>query len=319
MLIHRHRGRATALGARARRGLSLAEMVVVLAVLGVGLATVSRIGVRQQAHYRDAAARTRTLSSLHEGATILSADLRNVAPPAGDIYPGEMRDASIAFRSTVGTFLLCESAVAGASGIDVIATDALGITAAARSPPDDPPDTEAPSAGDSAWLYDSGVATDGTDDSWRAFVVTSTTRDRRSCGAEPAAVAHEVFHLTLAPAIRGTFERHAPIRSFRRARYALYQSSDGLWYLGFSDCRPIVRSPPCAQLQPVSGPYEPHRQGGDNSGLTLRYFDDAGNTTDDPAAVARIEMVFRGRANPATRLAWEAEETRTVTFRNAGR
>jgi hypothetical protein len=104
-------------------------------------------------------------------------------------------------------------------------------------------------------------------------------------------------------------------------RYALYRSSDGLWYLGFSDCRPIVRSPPCTALQPVSGPYEPFAPDGARraSGLTFTYRDRGGSATDDPARVATIEISFRARANDATRIESEVVERHTVALRNSRR
>lgn len=294
--------------------MSLAEVVVVLVLLGVAAATVGRIGVEQQTHYRDFAARLQTRSRLREGSAVLGAELRGISPRAGDLYPGEMRDASVAFRSTVGTFALCEAAIAGASSIDVTDLDADPDSMASGSASDN-----APSPGDSLWLYDSGAETGGADDRWLRFVVNGVTRVRRSCASDAASDQRDAFRLALSPAVRGITEPHAPVGLFRRVRYALYESSDGLWYLGFSDCRPVVRNPPCAALQPISGPYEPYSptDGGARSGLTLTYLDRDGFPTTDPLAVARIGIVLRAKASDATRLAWDAVESQTIALRNA--
>jgi hypothetical protein len=295
---------------------SLAEVIVVLAVLGIAAAAVGRIAVGQGEHYRDFAASTQTRSGLREGAAVLAAELRGVAPVAGDLYPGEMRDASIAFRSTTGTFELCEPAPAGASTIDVIDLNAETDSTAPRGAGD-----SGPAPGDSLWLYDSGAETGGADDRWRPNLVVAIAALRRACTGGASAELRDADRLSLSHPVAGTTEPHAPTRLFRRVRYALYQSSDGLWYLGFSDCRPVVRTPPCATLQPVSGPYEPYAAPGARarSGLTLSYFDRNGLVTADPVAVARLAMTFRGRANAAGRLAWDAAESRVITLRNAER
>ena len=314
MLSERQDTRPNRRYARRKNGLSLAEVVVVLAVLGVAAATVGRIGVGQQTHYRDFAARMQTRSTLREGSAVLAAELRGVSPLAGDLYPGEMRDASVAFRSTIGTFALCEAAIAGASAIDVTDLDAGADSTIGG----DTGDT-APSPGDSLWLYDSGAEMDGADDRWLRFVVTAVTRLVRPCDPDAAAAERDVFRLALAPTVQAATEPHAPVRLFRRARYALYESSDGLWYLGFSDCRPIVRNPPCAALQPISGPYEPYRppDSGAPSGLTLTWLDRDGTPTTDPLAVARIGIVLRARASGAGRREWQAADSQIIALRNA--
>ena len=300
--------------AQRKNGLSLAEVVVVLAVLGVAAATVGRIGVGQQTHYRDFAARMQTRSTLREGSAVLAAELRGISPLAGDLYPGEMRDASVAFRSTIGTFALCEAAIAGASVIDV--TD---LDVGADSTIDGDMADNAPSPGDSVWLYDSGTEMGGADDRWLRFVVNGVTRVVRQCASDAAPDQSDVFRLALSSTVQAATEPHAPVRLFRRARYALYESSDGLWYLGFSDCRPIVRNPPCAALQPISGPYEPYRRpdAGTLSGLTLTWLDRDGTPTTDPLAVARIGIVLRARASGAGRFEWQAADSQIIALRNA--
>ena len=298
-----------------RAGLSLAEVVVVLAVLGIAAAAVGRLGLGQQAHYRDVATRTRMRDGLREGAAVLGAELRGIAPAAGDLYADEMRDASIAFRSTVGTWVLCGPLAPGARTLDV--GDVMALDAR-PSPASASPATDAPSVGDSLWVYDSGADISGEDDQWRAALVSGVARLTGTCTGTPSA-ARDLFHLTLSSPVDARVEPHAPVRVFRRVRYALYQSSDGLWYLGFSDCRPIVRAPPCATLQPVSGPYEPSSVNPNRSGLVLRYLDDAGTPTADPASVARIDMILHARAGAATRLARDATERQSIALRNAAR
>ena len=296
-----------------RRGVSLAELVVVLALLGIAAATVGRIGVAQQAHYRDFAGRLHARFILREGSALLAAELRGMSPAAGDLYAGEMRDASLAFRSTVTAFVLCDAAVPGTQSLDVIAPDVSdGLSAGA-------PPQITPSAGDSLWLYDSGPDISGADDRWVSFLITAVDGVRRTCSSQVPAVEHDAFRLTLSAAVHAATEQHAPVRLFRRVRYALYAGADGLWYLGFSDCRPVVRDPACAPLQPVAGPYAPHSvaNGGARSGLLLRYLDRQGRATADAGAVAMIELTLRARPRDAGRFAREDVERQTIALRNA--
>jgi hypothetical protein len=284
---------------------------VVLAILGIAAAAVGRIGVRQQTHYRDFAERLLARSRLREGSTLLSAELRGISPAAGDLYAGEMRDASVAFRATVGSFVLCAPAVGGATVIDVI--DAI-------ADPDPSITIDPPSVGDSLWLYDSGPTSAAADDRWIPILIDAVSYVTRACASDPPAISRHVARLSLtAPlAVSTRTAPHAPVRIFRRVRYALYASSDSHWYLGFSDCRPIVRTPACSPLQPISGPYQPHRPAQRaRSGLVLSYLDRHGFPTDDPLAVSRIDIVLRAQPDATGRAAWDAVERQTIPLRNA--
>ncbi len=298
-----------------RRGVSLTELIVVLAVLGIAAAAVGRTSLGQQEHYRDFSGRMRARAILREGSAVLTAELRGIAPGAGDLYAEEMRDASIAFRSTVGAFTLCDAAVPGTSSIDIVDLHlADGVATVAGAP-------FAPSPGDSLWLYDSGADIGGADDGWLPHLVAGVSVVRRACGLEPSAADGEAFRLSLAGPVHAVTESHAPVRLFRRVRYTLYAAADGLWYLGFSDCRPLVRNPPCATLQPIAGPYEPYRAGTASvrSGLLLRYLDRGGHETTDPHAVAMIELDLRTRSLGAGRFARDVVERHTIALRNAVR
>ena len=289
-----------------RRGVSLAELVVVIAVMGVAGGALSRVAVHQQRRYRELSVGMQTRAQLRHGAELLATELRGLSAVGGDIYDGEMHDASIAFRATVGTYVLCERPAPGALNVDVASLDAWGTHDRATDPP---------SPGDSAFLYDTGVELGPSDDSWRAHLVTAATPVSAHCVVAddstglgeftperaPSAsfVPPRTYRLSVQPPPASSLDPHAPIRLFRRARYALYHSSDGEWHLGYADCRPLVRAPPCATIQPVSGPYLSYAPPGGSrpSGLTLEYFDSAGVQTSDPLLVARIDVTLRARGS----------------------
>ena len=297
---------------RRRSAVTLAEVLVVLAVLGIAAAAVSRVGVGQGERYRDFAGAVRARSVLREGTSLFATELRGVAPPSGDLYAGEMRDASIAFRSAIATFALCEPAMAGTSSIEVIVPDFATDTGSSTGP------SETPSVGDSLWLYDSGATVRGSDDRWEPALIVSAVRGRRAC-PNTASGLRDVYRLGLANATHATTESHAPVRVFRRVRYALYQSSDALWYLGYADCRPIVRNPPCSSLQPVSGPYQSYSSanGGARSGLRITYLGLDGRATSDPLTVVAIGIVLRAQSGARSAGRRDAVDSLTIALRNA--
>lgn len=299
----------------AARGMSLVELMIVLAVLGVAAGALSRIATRQQKAYRALATRTMVLGQLREGGEVLAAELAGLTPGAGDIYEGEMNDASIAFRASLGTYLLCATPAPGSGQIDMIRFRATGMPDPSRG---DAAAADRPAAGDSLWIHEGGRDITGAGDRWTAHLITGAGEGRGACA--PALDSGEVAfaRLTIAPALARPLSAYAPARVFRRARYALYRSSDGAWYLGFADCRPVVRTPPCAPVQPVSGPYlgySPARALRP-SGLTLGYLDRNGVPTDDRLAVAAIEIVLRAAAPSSDGRPDTAVARRVVALRN---
>ncbi len=304
------------LSASRRRGLSLVEILVVLTVLGVAASAIARLAIHQQRSFRLLATRSVAVGQLRAGSEILAADLAAIAPAAGDIYEGEMHASSIAFRAALGTYMLCGAPVNGDGAVDVVAigpaSGAGEVNRASIST------TKAPEPGDSVWLYDPGDVMESSDDRWRSHVVTTTARAQAACGVGADTGAAPVTRLVVTPQPSSSLARHAPVRVFRRARYALYRSRDGAWYLGFADCRPLIRTPACAPLQPVSGPYLPPAvpRAGAPGGLALTYLDRDGAPTDEPLRVAAIDITLRAgtidRGSPDT-----LSVRRVIVLRNA--
>jgi len=291
--------------------------MIVLAVLGVAAGALSRIATRQQRNYRALATRSLALGQLREGSDVLASELAGLSPGAGDIYEDEMRDASIGFRAVLGSYLLCGPPPVGSSEIDVIRLSPTvsgggpgGESAAAR-----------PAAGDSLWVHDAGVDIGGSEDGWSAHLITSAATARGSCPPASHGGGVELTRLTIIPAPRRSIAPYAPARLFRRARYTLYRSSDAGWYLGFSDCRPLVRRPVCAPMQPVSGPYLAYSPARATrpGGLTLDYLDRDGTPTGDRLAVAAIEVTLRAAVPTADGRPDTAVFGRVIALRNAPR
>lgn len=296
---------------RSPHGVSLIELLIVLAILGVAASAFTRVTLRHQRAWHDLAARSLAEAQLREGTEILASALIGVSPPLGDIYAGEMLPSSIAFRAPLGTSLLCDAPLAGTSTVDVVAVRLEPDDGATASQP-------GPELGDSLWLYDGGIALDAEDDRWRAHLVTAVTHARRACAVAPDTGEAPVTRLSLSPAPSPSLSAHAPARAFRRSRYSLYNSADGAWYLGFSDCRPLARNPACAPMQPVSGPYLPAVPPGSirRGGLMLEYVDGEGKPTDDVLRVGAIRIIARSNGSRSSPLRDTIEVQRMIALRN---
>ena len=297
-----------------RKGASLVELLVVLAIIGVAAGAVTRVATAQQRHYRVHIARVAALGRLREGMDVLTTELMGVAPAAGDIH--EMAGASVVFRAPLAAATVC-AAVAPATSELLLAAFSANM---------DSTDTEGGpvgeswlAAGDSLWVHDAGADTAGASvgEAWHAHVVTAAVSARTTCLA-PDSTEVPAMRATVMPAGGSLLEAGAPARAFRTARYALYRAGDGAWYLGFSDCRPLVRSPACAPIQPVAGPYLPAADPS-RAGLLFEYLDAAGAPTDDRLAVVAIRMTLRANAAPAGLPADIVALTRTMAFRNTRR
>jgi hypothetical protein len=168
-------------------------------------------------------------------------------------------------------------------------SDSPQTSATTRNPLDPPP--ESPVVGDSVLLLDTGPSIGTADDHWSRHRINSVgTAD---CGA----IAPDAHRVSLDPPPPLRLERHAPVTTFRRTHLALYQSNDGAWYLGATECI-AGRVPACPAMQPVSGPYAPPGRPGDPSdgGLHIAYLDSTGAPTTDYTRVARVDI----HLNPPT-------------------
>jgi hypothetical protein len=119
------------------------------------------------------------------------------------------------------------------------------------------------------------------------------------------------YQLTIESATKTIVRKGAPVRFIRRARYSIYKSSDGLWYLGYRRCN-ASGPPSCAAIQPLSGPYRAYGKKGTASGLSFRYFDSGGAelpTGSSGLSLARVDIVLRGESARRVAMAGDAQST----------
>lgn len=271
-----------------RAGVSLAELLVVLVILGLVGSVIMRVVLRQQRFYASAAEITSTRADLRDLATALPSDLRAISSVGGDIYA--MSDSSIDFRLTTGISTVCQLG----AGFVVVPPATLASRSGVTSW------LSAPVSGDSVMIYDEGATTSISDDVWRAYKITAapvaascpTSTFFTSTSAEAAAG----IKLTLSAALPATSPQGSAMMFFRHAHYGLYLAG-GRTMLGYYDCPAST----CGSMTPMGGPFLPYAASG--SGVQFTYYDSTNTVTATKTNVARIDVTVRAQTAAPVALA----------------
>lgn len=299
----------TAHALRPRAGVTLVELVVVMTLLAiVGSALMSFI-TRQQRFYRGTSQIMDNRSQLRQAVAYFPVALRGVSTAAGVAGapdPDVLRigTAGITYRQVTGTSIGCGGTVTGGyiTAINLppagkVGSDSATLTRFLSDPVE----------GDIAWLYSEGPDQSTTgDDRWISVSLlapvpsTSSVTCPTTTGFTVAADDPKpTWRLPIPSGVVGQTEVivGAALRFTRVYRDTLYQASDGRWYLGHSECN--VTGTTCLAPEPVAGPFRPFSTTQSETGLLIRYFDDAGapliaNTLANRRAIARIDITVRG-------------------------
>jgi len=272
-----------------RAGVSLAELLVVLVILGIVGSVIMRVVLRQQRFYASAAEITSTRADLRDLATALPSDLRAISSVGGDIYA--MSDSSLDFRLTTGISTVCQVGV----GFVVVPPATLASRSGVTSW------TAAPVSGDSVLIYDEGATSAITDDVWRQYKIIAApvaaacpvATGFTTTSAEAAAG----IKLTLSAALPATSPQGSAMMFFRHAHYGLFVTASGKTMLGYYDCPAST----CGTVTPMGGPFLPYAASG--SGVQFTYYDSTGVATATPANVARIDVTVRAQTAAPVALA----------------
>ena len=273
----------------ARAGVSLAELLVVLVILGLVGSVIMRVVLRQQRFYASAAEITSTRADLRDLATALPSDLRAISSVGGDIYA--MSDSSIDFRLTTGISAVCQIG----AGYVVVPPATLASRSGVTSW------LSAPASGDSVLIYDEGATTAISDDAWRAYKITAAPV-AASCPTSTlftstSAEASAGIKLTLSAALPAGSPQGSAMMFFRHAHYGLYLNAAGKTMLGYYDCPAGV----CGSVTPMGGPFLPYAASG--SGVEFTYYDSTGTVTTTKTNVARIDVAVRAQTAAPVALA----------------
>lgn len=280
--------------ARPRRGATLLELAVVVAVGGVLLAAVGAALVRQHRFYRAAAALASERQQLWGALALLGDDLRGGSARAGDVTA--LAADSLQLRATVGAGVAC---AATPLTLDFPAPDPAGPARASwRS---------APRGGDTVVVWHRGDSVAG----WSTHAVAGFDAAGGGCAAGAAGARSARLTVDAAAALPPTVGAGAAVRVLRHVRYKLYAAADGRRYLGFTD----YRAPGgWATVQPVSGPFAT------GAAVAFRYRDAAGAAVDLARAASLASVAVDLAARDARRAPADARATRdslTVAVRDA--
>ena len=288
----------------ARPGFTLAELLVVIVLLGIVGGAITTVVVRQQRFYRGAGEIIDTRGQIRQAASILPTELRGMSSAGGDLLA--IAPQQLEFRAPIGTSIVCQ--IVSTGPVQVVLPPAILTSGAVLTS-----FTSTPVAGDVAFVYNEGTTPDNpADDSW-----TTTTVSAASPGPVPASqcVPPQAPFTTggdgMQARLRVTFADPIPnlgvgtvVRFARPVRYSLYQASDGKWYLGYEQF--VAGS--WTGAQPVSGPYLAGDAAAEGDrGLRFRVFDQTGaELTTLPGAgappITRVDIVVRGETRQPVQL-----------------
>jgi len=240
---------------RARSGFTLVELLVVTVLGAILIAATLQVMVMNQRTYTAQNAQIQGQQSLRAAMDILTQELREVSPGGLDIY--QMSSIRLRIRASRSFGLICHDTTRGTATFRAMKVgNWIGAT-------------------DSVVVFADNIGEIATDDDWITTVVTS--RDTtRTCAGQPAQ------RLTFANATAfsaDSVSSGAEVRAFTHLVYRLFLYTDGQWYLG-------RRTNPGTYV-PLVGPLAYP------NGLLFRFFDEDGNETSTPAAVAQIEITVR--------------------------
>ena len=305
-----------------RRGFTLIELLIATAIAGVAAAFMTVTVVRQQRFYSSASEVLGVRADLRDGADILVNDLRSAA--VGMFGLPIMTDTAVEMISIIGASVACAAPAGPVIELPPVTLSAGHTLTTLLTQPD---------TGDIALVYGASETPDSG--AWEAYRIASFTSRSVATTCSPATGLTDptdattnspAFLLTLASSPSAKVRKGAPVHFLRRARYSLYKSSDGEWYLGYRRC--AVTSPnPCSAVQPVSGPYRRYKSG-NNPGMSFRYYDASGAELLDASQsfrVARLEIIIRGESRGLVafsgdrKQSWGDSVTVSVAPRNTDR
>lgn len=277
-----------------RSGFTLAEMIVALVLLALLVTLLLQTLTAHQKVFRSFRERTLLSEQLRDAELTLAGDVRGAAVTADTMRL--LADSALEFFTTIGSAVVCTSAAQEVTLVPAALSNGLMLTSLPI-----PPDT-----GDlfAAYTRPDSISRNRR---WVRLRIAAVTTSSASSGCPPGTgftnisdAQSPVYRITVIGAT-GDIGAGAPARILRRARYSLYRSSEGNWYLGYKRCNAVATG--CSTIQPVSGPYLPYAAA-TGGGVRFRYLDLYGAPVPStrPLDVAAVEITVRGEVDASGRI-----------------
>ena len=261
----------------ARRGLTLVEVIVALAllavVLSIGAISAQRVLVVQSA----LAVRSSRSGAIRDALQALRRHLANVEPAAGDLRMA--RDSVLELVHTIGVVSACR-----------VSRDTLVIATAADSLPWAASVPRAVTDDDAVRVWHDSAAL------WSTHRVVAVASASGACGDSASVWPDRASHrLVLADSLRGVVPG-APVRVLQRERWSLLRSGDGSWALSLAtwDATRSAFTVPQPLASPLAAP-------GARAGFTVRALDAAGRLLADSALGQASAVMVVLRSAPHAR------------------
>ena len=273
-----------------RSGFTLAELVIALALLGLLVTLLLNTLTAHQKVFRSLRHRILMTEQLRDGELSLAADIRGTSVRGDTLRL--LTDSALEFFSTIGSSVVCTRSGQTVSLVPTGLSSGLLLSSL----------PVVPDTGDLFVGYSRADSVSGVR-RWIRMRISGVSSSPASSACPPTSgftsytdAQKPALRILLAGSVEEFFPG-APVRIVRRARYSLYRSSEGEWYLGYKRCNAVAQG--CSTIQPVSGPYLPYSPAG-GGGLRFRYFDSLGLVVPStrPVDVAAIEIVIRAEADP---------------------
>lgn len=282
---------------RSRRGFTLPELIVTMALLGIIGAAVVRTLTKQQQVYKDSSRTATMRRELRTSGMIMLQDFRSVSSAGGDAL--ELDGRYFTFNGTYGSSVICQRS-AGNANVFFIPPKNLVRHELTNWTMD-------PRIGDTIYVYNDSIGAGSEDDVWQKLVINDVAQNTSACAGAPfadpaldAPGAKPRYRINASEPgggnIGDSVKVGAVVRFTRPMKYELYQSSStGNWFLGYSEAQSGAWTMPEA----IAGPFRRFIAGDSvASGLQLRYYDSTGTrvTGNSPAErlrVSRVDVTLR--------------------------
>jgi prepilin-type N-terminal cleavage/methylation domain-containing protein len=292
-----------------RRGFTIIELAIVLAILGVVGSAIGLTLLRQQRFYRGATELLYAREGVRDAMEILSTDIRGMSTADTAMM---LADSAVELFANIGTSVICQI-----TGLEIGLPRAVSPRGNTLSAFLTLPDT-----GDLALFFRDSMEAGSQWERHRIMGFSSrslTAACPASSGyaqADAGSGGATGFLINLSTPLSSHVGRGAPVRFVRHGRYSLYHAGDGDWYLGYRRCNAIGPSV-CGAIQPLSGPYKAYSSNAGLTGLLFEYFDVLGARLGAGASsLARVDISARSASHQRLIVedhAWVPGDSATVT------